>query len=226
MLGKLDRLDRTESYLYTGTMTPDQISTIKTWLGSGSINIFGLPFAGKDTHGKTLSNLFDAPLLGGGDILRNSVIPDHVREIMDAGGLAPTEDYIRIVLPYLSQEEFAGQPIILSSVGRWIGEEKGVLAATEASGHPTKAVIYLHLSENEAKRRWEVSQDIGDRGRRDDDTAESLTRRFNEFREKTLPVIEAYRQKGLLIEVNSEADKSEVLDNILARLLVKAAADG
>lgn len=203
-------------------MNPEQLRVIKAWLGNGALNIFGLPFAGKDTHGRTLAELFDAPLLGGGDILRNSLIPDHVREIMDRGELAPTDDYVRIVLPYLSKSDFSDRPLILSSVGRWSGEEEGVLRATEASGHPTKAVVYLHLSEEESHRRWAVSQEQGDREGRADDAAEVLAKRFKEFNDKTLPVIEAYRQKGLLIEVNSEADKSEVLENILARLLMKA----
>lgn len=203
-------------------MNQDQLHTIREWLGSGSINIFGLPYAGKDTHGSTLAEMFDAPLLGGGDIFRNSVIPEHVKTIIDRGELAPTEDYIRIVLPYLSKEEFRGRPLILSSVGRWDGEEEGVLQATTASDHPTKAVVYLQLSEDTVRKRWKVSQEIGDRGGRADDDADTLEVRLLEFKNKTLPVIEAYRKKGLLIEVNSEASKQDVLESILARLYLKA----
>ena len=72
----------------------DEIAAIKQWLGTGSINIFGMPFAGKDTQGKILSDMFDGPLLGGGDILRNSVLPEHVRAAQKKGLLIPTEDYI------------------------------------------------------------------------------------------------------------------------------------
>jgi len=203
-------------------MDKEQLSIIQNWLGSGSINIFGYPYAGKDTHGSTLSELFDAPLLSGGNILRNSDIPDNVKTIMDNGGLIPTEDYIRIVIPYLSKPEFQGRPLILSSVGRWIGEEQGVLAATADSGHPTKAVIYLHLGEDVVRKRWQVSQEINDREGRPDDHSHALEYRLEEFRDKTLPAIEEYRKKNLLIEVNSEASKQEVLENILARLYLRA----
>jgi adenylate kinase len=141
---------------------------------------------------------------------------------MDSGGLIPTEDYIRIVLPYLSKPEFKGRPLILSSVGRWIGEEKGVMEATAGSGHPTKAVIYLHLSEAIVLERWRVSQEINDREGRADDHSHALEYRLEEFRNKTLPVIEEYRKMNLLIEVNSEASKQEVLENILARLYLRA----
>lgn len=205
-------------------LSQEQLATIRSWLGSGSINIFGLPYAGKDTHGSTLARLFDAVLLSGGDILRNSVIPPDVKKIIDAGNLAPTDDYLRIVTPFLSQAEFENKPLILSSVGRWIGEEEGVVAATEASGHPTKAVIYLHLSEEMVHKRWEKSQEKGDRGDRADDAEHVIDTRIEEFREKTLPVIEVYREKGLLIEVNSDAEKHEVLETILARLFLTASS--
>jgi len=196
--------------------------TIKEWLDSGSINIFGLPFAGKDTHGATLSHLFDAPLLGGGDILRNSVIPPELKKDLDAGLLFPPDKYLEIVTPYLSKPEFQNRPLILSSVGRWIGEEEGILRATKASNHPIKAVIYLHLSEEVVYKRYEKSQEKGDRAGRADDARHILATRIEEFNTKTLPVIEIYRQRGLLIEVNSDAEKHEVIENILARLFLKA----
>ena len=198
------------------------LSTIKQWLDSGSINIFGLPFAGKDTHGATLSHLFDAPLLGGGDILRNSVIPPELKKDLDAGLLFPPDKYLEIVTPYLSKPEFQNRPLILSSVGRWIGEEEGILRATKASNHPIKAVIYLHLSEEVVYKRYEKSQEKGDRAGRADDARHILATRIEEFNTKTLPVIEIYRQRGLLIEVNSDAEKHEVIENILARLFLKA----
>ena len=213
--------------IYTIRMIDDLISkehlaAIKSWLGSGSINIFGLPFAGKDTHGGTLSEILDAPLLGGGDILRNSVIPPELKKSLDAGMLFPTDEYLRIVTPFLSKPEFNDRPLVLSSVGRWVGEEQGVLEATKASSHPTKAVIYLHLSEETLHKRWAKSQEKGDRGQRADDAQHVLETRINEFKEKTLPVIEVYRDMGLLIEVNSDAEKHEVIETILARLLMTA----
>jgi adenylate kinase len=203
-------------------LSDEHLALIKAWLKDGSINIFGLPFAGKDTHGATLAELFDAPLLGGGDILRNSTIPPELKKELDAGILFPTPEYLRIVTPYLSNPEFTGHPLVLSSVGRWIGEEEGVLEATEASGHPIKAVIYLHLGEEVLHRRWKHSQEKSDRGDRADDAEHVLETRISEFKEKTLPVIEVYREKGLLIEVNSDAEKREVIENILARLLMLA----
>jgi adenylate kinase len=200
----------------------EQLALIKAWLGKGSINIFGLPFAGKDTHAQTLADALDGVVLGGGDILRNSVIPDHVRHIIDEGGLAPTDDYIAIVLPYLSKAEFVDHPLILSSVGRWNGEEKGVVGAAKASGHELKAVIYLDIDEQIARDRWEHSQEHETRGKRADDARHKLDTRFQEFKTKTLPVIDFYRQAGILIEVDGRPDTARVSQDIIDALVTFA----
>lgn len=202
-----------------------ELTTIKQWLGTGSINIFGLPFSGKDTHGHQLAQTFHASIMGGGDILRNSVIPDHVREIIDAGGLAPIDDYIRIVLPYLSNEAFAGKPLVLSSVGRWHGEEPGVEGAAAAAGHPIRAVVYLHITKATAYERYAGSREDEARGVRADDAEHILETRFLEFNDKTLPVIDYYREKGLLIEVDGNPPKEEVHQAILRGLYEFAKAE-
>lgn len=196
----------------------EKIEAIQKWLGAGTINIFGRPFAGKDTHGRELVALFGGTLLGGGDILRNSVIPEHIEQQMRAGKLVTTDDYIDIVLPFLSKQEFAGKPLILSSVGRWHGEEQGVLEATEESGHPTKAVIYLDLDEANVHERWRATSHLGERGDRHDDTEAILDTRLEEYREKTIPVIEYYRQSGLLVEIDSSLTKEAALQAILDEL--------
>jgi adenylate kinase len=210
------RVARLPSLLYTHSMeNQETLQIITKWLGTGSINIFGLPFAGKDTQGKRLAELFGGTLLGGGDILRGSVIPNHVLDIMHSGQLIPSDEYVRIVLPYLSQESLAGKPLILSSVGRWAGEENGVIGATEAAGHPLRAVILLSLSEDTVRARWQALERYDDRGGRHDDTLEILDTRLREFATKTLPVIDAYRQKDMLIEIDGDTTP----DNVTALVL-------
>lgn len=212
--------------LYNGLMKQieraNEIKAIKKWLGAGSINIFGMPFAGKDTHSHELATQLDGVVLGGGDILRNSIIPDHVRKHIDAGKLAPTDDYVQIVLPYLSRSEFEGKPLILSSVGRWRGEEEGVLQAAKESGHEVKAVIYLHIDQSVALERWEHAQEHLTRGKRADDAHHILDVRFEEFNQKTLPVIEYYREKGLLVEIDGTLDIARVSQDILDALAVRS----
>jgi adenylate kinase len=201
------------------------INEVKDWLGTGSINLFGRPFAGKDTQGRVLADLFDGVLLGGGDILRNSIIPKRSKDALHRGELIPIEDYISIVLPYLSRDEFKDKPLILSSVGRWHGEEPGVLGATETSGHTMKAVIYLDQPEAASWERWRKDQEEkskGDRGNRSDDLEEILHTRFEEFAHKTTPVLDFYReQPDLFIPINADQHAVAVTADILRALQAK-----
>lgn len=204
--------------------TDSKIKAIKSWLGAGSINLFGLPFAGKDTHGQELAEAFGGVLIGGGDIIRSHKEHAHIHEHVKSGALAPTEEYLRIILPYFEREEFEGKPLILSSVGRWHGEEAGVLEASAKSDHPLLAVIYLRITEDELLKRWEAAQESKDRGERHDDAEHVLQKRISEFKEKTVPVLDFYRDQGMLIEVNGLAPREEVSAVILDELLQRATA--
>lgn len=198
----------------------EQQEIIASWLKTGSINIFGLPFAGKDTQAQRLAEIFDAPIIGGGDILRSQpATPQHVLETIGKGKLAPSEEYLRIMVPYFSQSDFAGRPLILSSVGRWHGEEEGIINAAYSSGHPLMAVLFINIDEQTVRERWQAVENLTARGSRDDDAAEALETRFEEFRNKTIPVIDFYRETGLLFEVNGTHPPNKVTAEILAGLV-------
>ena len=198
-----------------------KIRHIKSWLGTGSINLFGLPFSGKDTHGRELAKMFGSELIGGGDIIRSSGITKHIEHI-NTGALTPTEDYLNLVLPYFERQEFKDKSFILSSVGRWQGEEKVILNAAAESGHQLKAVIFLDINEAEMRRRWLLAQKLKDRGDRLDDTGFVFDKRLEEFRKKTLPVIDFYRKENLLITINGLAQKPEVSQGIIDQLFLYA----
>jgi adenylate kinase len=201
-----------------------KVEAIKTWLGSGSINIFGRPFSGKDTQGARLAELLDTRMIGGGEVLRSSDIPERALECLRTGKLIPTEDYINIVLPFLSQPSLAGKPLILSSVGRWQGEEQGVIKSLSESSHQLKAVVYLNISGEDSFDRWKALETIQDRQNRQDDTQEVLKTRLDEYQQKTIPVIEYYRGTGLLIEIDGTKTRDEVAADIINTLFTKATA--
>lgn len=195
-----------------------QIAQISDWLGSGSINIFGRPFAGKDTQAEKMAELLNGNVIGGGEILRSQPIPDYVKQALDAGKLVPTDYYLSILIPYLSQPRLAGKPILLSSVGRWHGEEASIIKGTTEAGHEIKAVIHLVMTDQDVRQRLEAAKAINDRGPRDDDELSILENRLDEYRNKTLPVIEFYRQAGLLIEIDGTKTRQEVTQEILDEL--------
>ncbi|MCL2280690.1 nucleoside monophosphate kinase [Candidatus Saccharibacteria bacterium] len=190
-----------------------QITTIKQWLGTGSINIFGIQFSGKDTVGKRLANDLDGKFISSGDILRASGETDQ-----KTGVLTSQESFFNIVLPHLVKPEFSNKPLVLSTIGRWIGEEQPVMKTLSDAGHETKIVILLNISEEEVLRRYEIARDTRNGGREDDINKEKVETRLKWFRDKTLPVIEVYRQMGLLIEVNGEQSRDEVYAEVIQKL--------
>lgn len=200
----------------------DHIESIKNWLGVGSINIFGLPFSGKDTQAHSVAKILGTPVIAGGDILRSHPDQEKVSALMATGELFPTDFYLSVILPYLSKAEFVSKPLVLSSVGRWHGEEPVIEEAAQKSGHPIRAVVFLNMPEEEVRRRYSASQQVHDRGNRLDDVEYLIDVRLGEFRSKTLPVINYYRQKGLLIEVDGSKSKKDVTDLIIDELFQTA----
>lgn len=196
------------------------IELIKEKLGTGSVDIFGLPLSGKDTVGLRLAEAIGGKMLSSGLILRAAEKEDKdLFSEMSAGKLAATDKFREIVLPYLKRPDLAQFPLILSSVGRWEGEEYDVIEAAKEGGHPIKAVILLNISEAEAKKRWEVSQTLQDRGDRSDDkVAVVLDTRIKEFIEKTMPVIETYRKRDILLPIFADTDKETVYQRVVEAL--------
>lgn len=196
----------------------EKVTTISTWLGTGSINIFGRPFSGKDTQGEILIDLLHAELIGGGDIIRSYHDQGKIAEVMAQGGLIPSDFYLQVVLPYLSQENLKDKPLVLSSVGRLHGEEDVIVEATNSSGHPIKSVIVLNISEDEVWKRFEISQQQQDRGNRQDDTRTALENRLHKFSEKTQPVIDYYDEKNLVTYIDGTLSEEQVTSLIIDSL--------
>ncbi|MBI3338238.1 nucleoside monophosphate kinase [Candidatus Saccharibacteria bacterium] len=196
----------------------EQYEKIKDWLGSGSINIFGLPFAGKDTLAHNLARVLNASVVSGGDILRSHKDQATIKKLMETGELFPTDYYLEIILPYISKPVFAGKPLILSSVGRWSGEEATILRACHQANHPIRAVIHLRVDVERVWQRFEISQTKQDRSHRHDDAARILEIRLKEYAEKTLPVLDFYRQQNLLIEIDGHKIIKDTTDNAIRQL--------
>ena len=196
------------------------ISEIRNWLGVGSINIFGLPFSGKDTVGIRLAENLGAKFLSSGIIMRAAAESDsELAKEMNAGLLATSQKFIDAVTPYLHRPELKNSALVLSSVGRWSGEELAIIDNCKSSGHPIKAVILLNISVSEAKNRWFAAKTLMDRGKRvDDKDALVLDQRINEFIAKTMPVIETYQKRGLLIPIQATGEREAVYQLIVEKL--------
>jgi len=201
----------------------EKIEAIKKWLGTGSINIFGLPMSGKDTVGIKLAEMLGARFLSSGIIIR-AMEQEQNQHYTDSGQLIPNDVFYKWVLPYFSRSDLADVPLVLSSVGRWSGEENYVMNAADDGGHPIKAVVLLNISEADVTERWNIVREQGVREsgeitkREDDKRREVFGTRIKEFNEKTVPVLKHYQELGLLVPVQADMTREEVLNLVVEKL--------
>lgn len=197
----------------------DKLAKIKTWLGTGSLNVFGLPMSGKDTVGERLAKDLGAKFLSSGIIIR-AFEAEQNQNMTGSGQLIPTNTFYDIILPYFSREEMKNDSLILSSVGRWSGEEDKIMEAARNGGHEIKAVVLLDLTEADVKNRFEAAKELNDRGERADDAnLEIFETRIREFNEKTLPVLNHYDELKLLIRVPADGSRDEVYLSVIDKLV-------
>lgn len=197
----------------------DKLAKIKTWLGTGSLNVFGLPMSGKDTVGERLAKDLGANFLSSGIIIR-AFEAEQNQNMTGSGQLIPTNTFYDIILPYFSREEMKNDSLILSSVGRWSGEEDKIMEAARNGGHEIKAVVLLDLTEADVKNRFEAAKELNDRGERADDAnLEIFETRIREFNEKTVPVLNHYDELKLLIKVPANGSRDEVYSSVIDKLV-------
>lgn len=195
-----------------------QLKDIKAWLGVGSVNIFGLPMSGKDTVGVRLAENLGAKFLSSGMIIR-AMEEEKGIDLSGKGNLIPSNTFYEWILPYFEREDLWNYPLILSSIGRWSGEEDEVMAVARSSGHTIRAVIELRLSEQDVVERWEAAKLLGDRGLRPDDANPDIfQKRLKEYRNKTLPVLKHYQELGLLISVPANLSRDQVFAKVVEAL--------
>ena len=195
----------------------EKLQSIKTWLGTGSINIFGLPMSGKDTVGVRLAEDLNARFLSSGMIIRD-MEKETKNDMTGNGELIPTNLFYEWILPYFFREDLKENALILSSVGRWSGEENEVMESAKTSGHEIKAAVILDTAEAEVMKRWEIVNSLGDEARtvrEDDKSPETFKVRIKEFNEKTKPVLDHYEELGLLIKVDGNKDRESVYQEMV-----------
>lgn len=196
----------------------EKINSIKSWLGTGSINLFGLPMSGKDTQGIRLAETLGAKFLSSGLIIRAKEAETH-KNLTKSGALIPTNIFYDWVLPYFDRDDLRDFPLVLSSIGRWSGEETIVMNTASATGHEIKVAVLLNVSEEDVRARFEAAKILNDRGDRSDDRDEkTFNTRLEEFREKTMPVINHYHDLGLLLTINGDKTRDEVFTELIEKL--------
>lgn len=178
------------------------------------IILIGIQGAGKSTQGNLLSEKLKLPYLSTGHIFREMAkekIPlgRYIKEIMNAGYLIPDEKTVEIVSEYLKKLEYKngyildGFPRTLEQVKKF---ENGV-----------DKVVYLNVSDKEAL--WRLSYRNGEG--REDETLTAIRKRIELFHKLTEPVLDYYRQKGTLIEIDGEKSIEEIHKEIMKKIKIR-----
>lgn len=203
-----------------------------------NVVLLGGPGAGKGTQAEKLLEDREMQHLATGDILRDEVdkgteLGLEAKKYMNKGELVPDELVVNMVQKHLTDQKgylFDGFP-------RTIDQAK---ALDEVVG--LDLVAYIKISESEAVRRLSSRRVCNDCGKifntifkpperegvcdkcggdlyqRDDDKPKVIRDRFATFLDETAPLIDFYRERGLLEEIDGEQEPEEVQRDIKSAL--------
>ena len=174
------------------------------------IVLIGIQGAGKSTQGNMLSQELNIPYLSSGHIFRmmakeKTQLGRWLKETLNAGALVPDDMTLKIVMEYLQKPEY-NKGYIIDGFPR-------TLAQAEAFSDGTEKAVFIDVSDKEAL--WRISGRVSDR---DDETLQAIRKRISLFHELTAEVIEFYRDKGSLIQVNGEQEVEGVFGDIMKHL--------
>lgn len=198
----------------------------------------GPPGAGKGTQAKEVSAQFELAHISTGDMLRaemgsGSALGQEVKSVVEAGNLVSDELMIAIVKERIAQADCVNG-YILDGFPRTVvqAEELGKIASLDMA-------IEIHVDDEKLVERItqrrscaqchaissakNVSGDTcpncgGTLLQREDDKEETVRNRLKVYHEQTQPLIDYYKQRGLLRSVDGDRPINVVRDEIAALL--------
>jgi len=133
---------------------------------------------------------------------------------MDAGEYVPDEVTNKMVRNRIDEDD-AAPGFLLDGYPRTLAQVTELDGMIEFTGHSLDAVVVLTVNQDELVER--LLQRAKTEGRADD-TEDVIRRRQEIYTEQTEPLIEVYRDRGLLIEVDGLGQVDEVTERIFGAL--------
>lgn len=208
------------------------------------IVFLGAPGSGKGTQSQRLVERHGIPQISTGDLLRahvreGSELGKRAKAVMDAGKLVDDATILGMVKERLAQPD-AARGFILDGFPRTIPQADGLGAMLEGIGQPLDVAILFNVDDDKLIKRISGRRtcescgrvfnihssppgsaphctNCGDKARlvqRPDDTEETVTKRLAVYNQQTRPLVDYYRARGLLREINADAD----VDAVTARI--------
>jgi len=181
--------------------------------------IMGPPGAGKGTQATLISEHYGIPAISTGDMFRAMKTADtplarQVREIMESGGYVSDDITNAIVADRLAHED-CKRGFLLDGYPRTLQQVQTLDDYLAESQRPLNAVISLVADVEEVVARLLRRAVIDGRS---DDNEETIRVRLQVYAEQTEPLLEVYRSRGLLVEVDGHGEVQEVSERIFAAL--------
>ena len=126
----------------------------------------------------------------------------------------PDEVVVDLMTPIVAAAAQAGG-YILDGFPRNLAQARVADDAWERRGIGLEAVVYLEVPEPELRRRLLARAQIEGRS---DDTPEVIANRLALFAQTTFPLVEHYRDRGLLIAIAADRAPDAVTGDVLSRL--------
>ncbi len=193
--------------------------------------IVGPPGAGKGTQAARLAEMLGIPTISTGDIFRDNIknrtsLGVQVKAIVDAGDYVPDSLTNALVTDRLSEADAAGG-FLLDGYPRTSDQVRYLDDLLASRGHELNGVIRLVADEDEIVgrlRRRAIEQG------RVDDSEEAIRHRQEVYARETEPLIAAFRDRGILVEVDGLGAVDDVtgriMDALVSRGIVPERANG
>jgi adenylate kinase len=179
------------------------------------IVILGAPGAGKGTQAVAIARDLGIPHISTGDMLRAAVAAEtpvglKAKAIMDAGRLVGDDIVIGISEDRLAQDD-ASKGFILDGFPRTAAQAEALDALLERLGSALDCCLALTVDTEEVVARLLKRAEIEGRA---DDNEETIRERMRVYDQQTAPLLDYYRERGLLREVEGMGSVEEVAEAI------------
>ena len=184
------------------------------------IVLLGPPGSGKGTQSKFLVEKFGFIQISTGDLLRDQVqqkdssMGKEISEIMKNGELVPDEIVIKLIVEKITI--YKEKNIIFDGFPRNINQAKVLDESLAKISVLLDKAVFIDVDHEILKERI-ISRinESDDENKRSDDNVQTLVKRIDVYKKNTLPIVEYYREKGILTEINGMLKIEEVSQQIL-----------
>lgn len=181
--------------------------------------IMGPPGAGKGTQAAFIAEKYGIPAISTGDIFRANVsagtpLGVEAKRYMDAGEYVPDEVTNSMVRDRIGQDDARGG-FLLDGYPRTVAQVAELDGMLTDAGQALDAAVVLTVDREVIVERLLHRATVEGRA---DDTEEVIRRRQEVYEEQTAPLIDVYRERGLLVEVDGIGEVDEVTQRVLAAI--------